>query len=219
MKIASDIQNLIDEKVLIENEEREPSGRLAAGKLGWPEQWWMLWYHKVPQKPLDAYTLRKFQRGKDVENRIVEWVKPDEEQKEVSYRNVIGFADMVIDGKPYEVKSVTNMAFKHIQKEGVKPSHRLQAELYAKGIRADTFYVCYVASDDYRVLTFEEKVTDEVDKVIDRYEELVKIGTVPAFEAKEKWQGMANYNAYPEWMKLTEKEIAEKLKTLPTGET
>jgi len=217
MKVNPTITQLIDKAVLAAREEREPSGRLSAGKLGYPLQWQMLHYFKVQGAPIDEYTLRKFQRGKDVEDRIVEWVQPEEKQKLLWYRDIIGFADMVIGGVPYEVKSVTNMAFKYKQKEGVSLSHKLQAMHYAKALGVDTFYVVYVASDDYRTLCFEEKVTDEVDAVIDRYEAQVKLGTIPAFEAIEKWQSNPEYNSYAEWMKLDEKQIAERLDVIKSG--
>ena len=90
-------------------------------------------------------------------------------------------------------------------------SHRLQGELYAKALGFDTFGVCYVASDDYRTLCFEETVGDEVDAVIDRYEAQVKLGSVPVFESDEKWQTMKLYNPYYEWMRLNEGEIMVRL--------
>lgn len=211
MKINPKIHQIIDKAVLAGRENREPSGRLAAGKLGWPLQHQMLHYYKVPQEPVDEYTLRKFQRGKDVEDRIVDWVNPDAKQVPVEYRGVVGVVDMVIDGLPYEVKSVTNMAFKHIQKDGVKLGHKLQAMHYAKALGKDTFHVCYVASDDYRTLCIEESVTDEVDNVIDQYEEQVETGIVPVFIVREAWQANIKYNSYPAWMGLNEEEIAEKL--------
>lgn len=210
MKVNPQIQEIIAAKVLAESVEKEPSGRLSAGRLGWPIQWMILHTLKVPQKKVDEYTLRKFQRGKDVEERIMKWLSLDKTQVEVEYRGVVGFVDAVLD-YPIEVKSVTNMAFKHIQKEGPKRGHKLQAMLYAKALGSDTFGVAYVASDDYRVLCFEEKVTDELDKVIDRYEAQMKLGTVPVFEAEEKWHSMKDYCIYPDWMDLNEEQIAQKL--------
>ena len=212
MKINPKIQELIAAKVLENREERETSGRLAASRLGWPLQWMMLHYYKVPQKPIDEYTLRKFQRGTDVEDRIMQWLAPSKEQmqKEVEYRNVVGFADVVLE-YPIEVKSITNMAFKYKQKEGPSRGHKLQGELYAKALGFDKFAVAYVASDDYRVLCFEEDVSGDVDTVIDAYEAQVKSGIVPVFKAEEKWHGMEEYNPYYEWQKLSEEEIADKL--------
>lgn len=213
MKVNPRIQEIIAQKVIEANEEREPSGRLSASRLGLPLQWQMLHYFKVPPKKVDEYTLRKFVRGKDVEDRIMKFLATSEDKMQVpvSYRGVVGIMDVLME-YPIEVKSVTNMAFKHIQKEGSKYGHRLQGELYAKALGYDTFGVAYVASDDYRVLCFEERVTNEVDKVIDEYEAQVKKGTVPVFTPKEKWHADVKYSPYPEWAKLTEEEIAEKLK-------
>lgn len=215
MKINPIIEQTIAAAVIAANVDREPSGRLSASRLGWPLQHQMLHYYKVPQKPIDEYTLRKFQRGKDVEERIMKWLAPDPSkmQVEVSYRNVVGIMDVLLE-YPIEVKSCTNLAFKFKQKEGSSRGHRLQGELYAKSLGFDTFGVAYVASDDYRVLCFEEAVTDETDKVIDRYEAQVALGTVPVFVAEEKWQADPKYNPYPEWMELSEQEIAAKLEAL-----
>lgn len=212
MKVNPIIQELIEAKVLSENVDKEPSGRLSASRLGWPLQWQMLHYFKVPQKPIDVYTLMKFARGNDVEERIMKWLSPapDKMQVPVTYRDVVGFADVVLE-YPVEVKSVTNRAFTYIQKEGTKRGHRLQGELYAKALGYDKFAVAYVASDDYRVLCFEEEVTDEVDTVIDTYNAQVEAGMVPIFVATEKWQSDKKYNGYPDWMDLTEEQIAEKL--------
>lgn len=214
MKINPIIEETIAKKVLAAQAERdrEPSGRLSAGRLGQPLQWQMLHHYKVPPKPIDEYTLRKFQRGNDVEDRIMKWLAPSEDKMQVpvEYRGVVGVADVVLE-YPFEIKSVTNLAFKYKQKEGPSLGHRLQAELYAKALGFDKFAVAYVASDDYRVLAFEEQVTGDVDEVIDAYERQVALGIVPVFEAKEKWNALPDYCAYPEWMKLSAPEIAAKL--------
>jgi hypothetical protein len=209
-KVNPIIQEKIAEAVLANAEEKEVSGRLSASRLGWPIQWQMLHYFKVSVPKLDEYTLRKFVRGKDVEDRVVSWLKAEKTQVPVDYRGVVGFCDLILD-YPIEVKSVTNMAFKHIQKEGAKRGHKLQGELYAKGLGFDCFAIAYVASDDYRVLCLEYPVLDEVDKVIDRYEAQLKIGEVPVFVAEEKWQEMAKYSTYPDWANLTQEEINKKL--------
>lgn len=212
MKVNPIIEDTIRAKVLAENNEREPSGRLSASRLGWPLQWMMLHYYKVPPLKPDEYTLRKFVRGSDVEKRIMEWLSPAQEKMQVPvmYRGVSGITDVILE-YPIEVKSTTNLAFQHKQKDGASRSHRLQAELYAKALGNDVCAVAYVASDDYRVLCLEYPVTDEVDKVIDEYDAQLKTGIVPVFEAKEDWQKLKKYNIYPEWMKLTEEEIAKKL--------
>lgn len=215
MKIDTTIQEAIAKKVLAERDanERTPSGVLSASKLGWPLQWQMLYRLGVPEKKPDEYTLRKFVRGNDVEDRIIGWIQPEQKQVKVEYRGVRGVVDMIMD-YPVEVKSVTNMAFKHLQKEGAKRGHRLQAELYAKALNSQKYVIAYVASDDYRVLCIEFETSDMVDKVIDRYDAQVKLGTVPIFAEEEKWHADPKYSPYPEWMKLNDKQIAEKLETI-----
>ena len=209
------IEETIAKKLLAEREEREPSGRLSASRLGWPLQWQILHHLKVEPSPIDEYTLRKFQRGKDVEDRIIAWMEPRDEQTQVEcdYRGVVGYCDLLLQ-YPIEIKSVTNRAFSYIQKEGVKRGHKLQGELYAKALGFDTFGVAYVASDDYRVLTFEETVTDEVDQVIDRYNKQLELKQVPVFEKEEVWQDNPMYSTYPEWTRLSREQIDEKLKEL-----
>ena len=215
MTVNPIIEETIAKKILSEREDREPSGRMSASRLGWPLQWQMLHTLKVEPVPLDEYTLRKFQRGHDVEDRVVSWLDLQEDQKQVecNYRDVVGFCDIIMQ-YPIEIKSVTNRAFSYLQKEGTKRGHRLQGELYAKALGFDKFGVAYVASDDYRVLCFEEEVTDEVDQVIDRYEAQLKKKQVPVFEAEEVWQGDKKYNNYPDWMKLSQEEIDEVIKNL-----
>lgn len=200
--------------------EKEPSGRLSASRLGWPLQWQMLHHYKIPSRPVDEYTLRLFQRGKDVEERIMSWIAtaPANMQMPVEYRGVVGVMDVLLD-YPVEVKSVKNSAFKYKEVEGPSFGHRMQGMLYAKATGYDKFGIAYVASDDYRVLCFEEEVTDEVDKIIDEYEQQLILGTVPIFAAKEEWQGIAKYSTYPEWMKLNEEEIANKLLELGIATT
>jgi hypothetical protein len=173
----------------------------------------MLHYYKVPQRPVDEFTLRKFARGNDVEQRIVQWVEPKRYQEACSYRGVAGIADMVLE-YPIEIKSTTNMAFKYKAKEGPSLGHKLQGELYAKALGYDKFAIAYVASDDYRVLCFEEEVTGNVDKIIDEYEAQVATGQVPVFVAREKWHEKEDYNPYFEWMKLDDKGIADKLSSM-----
>jgi len=213
MQINTKIQEEIARQVLANADEREPSGRLSASRLGHPLQWQMLHHLKIPTKKHDEFTLRKFARGKDVEDRVVHWMRPDKYQVPVEYRGVVGIADMVLD-YPIEVKSVTNANFKRLQVSGIKRGHRLQGELYAKALGFDRFAIAYVASDDYRVLCIEEEVTDDTDKIIDEYEAQLMTGAVPIFKPLEKWHELKAYNPYPEWMKLDEEEIANKLSSM-----
>jgi len=212
-----------DEK---ERKEHQSSGKLTASALGKPLQWQILKVMGVPQKEIDPYVLRKFQRGKDVENWLVDRIPAKRyTQHPVEYRGVVGFADIVVssgnyDAKvgelPEEVKSVTNLKFKNIQKTGeADRSHILQACLYALGMEHSHFGIIYIASDDYRILNYVYKTSDykaEVDRIIDRFDAQRATGKAPVFVAEEKWQENQMYQDYPEFSKLTQEEIDIKIK-------
>jgi len=201
-----------------EREDHNPSGRLSAGSLGKPLQWQILHYLNVPGKEFDEYVLRKFTRGKDIESWFLFQV-PNvvEQQKEVLYREVIGYVDAMVDTKdcdfnlgviPCEIKSVTNMKYKHLSKQNTADrSHKLQAGLYALATGSEHFCVNYIASDDLRVLTYvfdTEDVKDEIDEIITRFDDQVAKQTVPLFEPVEKWQGKQDYNDYPKYASIVE---------------
>lgn len=229
--IDQTIDREIGEKLKVKNEiERTNhilSGKFSASMLGNPIQWNILKMVGVPAKEIDEYTLRKFKRGKDIEEWLISHMKSVvDSQKPVSYRGWIGFIDALVDTKdyefqfgiiPHEIKSVTNMAFKYITKEAeAKMGHKLQGGFYALGEKSTHFAIDYVASDDLRVHSFvypTEEIKPEIDKRIDENEGALHSGTVPGFEPREGWQKMVEYNNYPDWVNLTPEQIEEKLRT------
>lgn len=232
MKQDNTIQNTIAANLIAENQAHEAahvsSGKLSASKLGWPTQWQILNTLRVETAPLDEYTLRKFLRGRTVEDWLVTQV-PDviTTQKSVEYRDTIGYVDIVVDTKnfenklgiiPLEVKSITNAKFKTLEKINKPDEHHcLQACLYALAMAKDHFLISYVASDDLRVKTFVVKTTDykdQVEAIIDEYKKALNSKIVPVFKSLYKWQESKIYNQYPDWMELTAEEIADKMKRL-----
>jgi hypothetical protein len=221
------IDRKISEQLALKNSEErknhKSSGKLSASMLGWPLQWQILKSLGVPQKEVDEYTLRKFLRGKQVEDWVVSYLEPIETQKFCEYKGSIGYADAICDTKdwdfkngiiPVEVKSVTNMKFKRIEK-GADRSHLLQGALYALGLKSPKFAVLYVASDDYRISLSEydvEAFRGEIEGIIAEFDSQIAQKVVPEFLPKEKWQGDLKYNMYPEWSELKEKELEIKLK-------
>lgn len=220
------VAKIVMEENAKERENHIPSGKLSASILGFPLQWQILKNIGI-EDPMDEYTLRKFQRGRDVEDRVVGWI-PNiiETQIEVEYRGVVGFADAIVDMKdhdlkkgviPHEIKSVVNAYFKWIKKdEQPSRSHKLQATLYALALGYEFSAIDYVASDDYRILTFVFPVTDckeEIDQIITDYYQQMSKRVVPIFEPKEPWHTKPDYQKYYEFKDLTEKEIEELLKT------
>ena len=224
------IDRLIGKKLLaknkIERENHKPSGKFSASMLGNPLQWNILKMIGVPAKEIDEYTLRKFKRGKDIEEWLIEHMKDVvATQEPVEYRGWIGYLDAEVDSKdyefpfglvPHEIKSVTNMAFKYIVKDTeAKRGHKLQGGFYAVGRERSHYAVDYVASDDLRVHSFVYPIVDikdDIDSIIDENEDALKSGKVPVFEAREKWQENKTYCNYPDFMDLTAEKIEEKLK-------
>lgn len=225
MIIEQSIDRNIDQ-VLLERDKAErdahvSSGKLTASGLGMPLQWQVLKALGIGVRVVDGYTLRKFARGKSVEEWITQFVPGIiVGQDPVSYRGVPGFVDLVVDTTDYdfnvgvmslEIKSVTNAKFKRISTMGeADEGHRLQAGLYALAKGTTHYAVMYVASDDYRVLTFVYEVKDikaQIDQIIDTFDAQMAKQEVPVFVPRYKWQADLTYCMYPEWMSLTEKEI------------
>ena len=168
--------------------------------------------------------LRKFFRGNQIEDWAVSEI-PDviERQKLVEYRNCIGFADAIVDTKdwdfkvgiiPAEIKSVANAKFRRIiSGGGADKGHILQACYYALGLEKEQFAVVYVASDDLRLQVYLYETKDykqEIDGIIEEFDKAMSSGTIPEFEAREKWQSNILYCKYPEFMKLNKEELLLK---------
>ena len=239
MKIEEAINRAIDSRLVAQNKLREKlhnsSGKLSASKLGDPVQWQILHTLGVSKKELDPYTLRKFLRGNDVESWLVDFV-PGLVSKQLflQYRDVVGYADTVVDTKDYdfnlgvvplEIKSVTNANYKWIKKgSGPNEGHQLQAAFYGLAMEAEQALLAYVASDDYRVKCFVVEVADyreKIDGIIDRYNEAKTVwekeGLIPVFEPVEKWQENKKYNSYSDFIGLSGKEAGDLVRKLLEG--
>lgn len=203
----------------------KPSGKLSASSLGEPLQWQVLKTLGVGTRQIDDYTLRKFEVGRDTEEwflkRCAEGVK--ERQKFLEYRGAIGYADAIVETEvntpngvqkmaiPLEVKSTSNAKFKHILKRAsADENHKLQAAFYALAYGSPYYALTYIATDDRRTHTWvfatadmEEKVTNSI---LD-YDAQMALGVVPVFVPKLEWQAKPEYNKFPEWSGLSEKEI------------
>lgn len=216
----------VSAKNALERAGHKSSGKLSASSLNSPLQWQILHSLGVEGKEVDNYTLRKFLRGKQVEDWYVSEINPVEKQKFVEYRNAVGYIDAIMDTKdwdfpfgviPVEIKSTSNAKFKRVEKQGADHGHILQACFYAVALQVPHFAVSYVATDDYRIKTYvldTHDYKDEIDEIITTYDEAKKVGVIPVFKAREKWQENPEYNSYSEWMGLDEGELAEKLKEI-----
>lgn len=230
MTKSSFLDKYIEETLTKRNEEQRKnhisSGKLSASMLGNPTQWQILKNIGIPQEPLGEYVVRKFLRG----NHVEDWLRslmPGIVNQEtfVEYKDVVGYVDADVDMKdwklekvkgiiPHEIKSTANAAFRWIKKDGPKKSHQLQGTLYALAMDAKHFILHYIASDDYRVESFIEETKDfekEVHEIIEEYNKHRDVGTVPVFEAKEKWQENEKYNNYLDFAELSQDEVLKKI--------
>lgn len=231
MYLVQGFERAITQKLRTEDEmqqaTRTPSGKLSASMLGEPLQWQVLKSLGVGQRVVDDYVLRKFARGRDTEEWYLNQLEPCVKNRQalVTYRGAIGFYDALVDtavykGKfgviPLEIKSVTNAKFKNIiNRRQPDEHHLLQGAFYALGLDNPNFGLSYIASDDYRTITwiFEAKdYKEKIDGIIDRYEAAMAAKTVPVFEAVYPWQKKLEYNKFPEWMDLDQKAINLALK-------
>lgn len=225
------INNLIDKRLREENDRERSrhisSGKLSASRLGDPLQWQILNSLGAETAEIDSYTLRKFRRGKDVEAWMCEQLNPLDSQIAVSYRDVVGVVDALVDTKdwefpngviPVEIKSVTNTKYKRInQRKEPDEGHLLQAGLYGLALKSEYFAVAYVSTDDYRTWMFMEKTEmfrEKIDAIIEAYNKQLSLREVPVFVPRESWQSNVKYNRFPDWSMLDSDSIRQKLSEL-----
>lgn len=217
MNLDAIISKKLRDQFEAERAAHTPSGKLSGSQLGKPLLEQVLKIIGVPEKPVDDYVLRLFERGKQVEAWIVSFLD-GEEQEEIDYKGCIGFIDKMIDGVPVEVKSVKSSQWKWLEKQGAKWPHKLQATLYALATGASHYQILYVASDDFRTFVYEgltEETAPDVEKIIKEVKTQLISGELPAFEPREDWQGADNYSkysSYPEFISLSPDLALQKLK-------
>lgn len=216
-------------QTLLENEEKQrsldhvSSGKLSASDLGSPVQWQVLRYLGVPRRENDPFELGKFKRGRDMEDGVINDLKqqpiPFEQQVRCDYRGCVGYLDIFLDkDEVIEVKSCVAMAFKHIQKEErAKHGHILQACFYALALGRDEFSVVYTCADDLRLMRFDYRTKNYMDKVnnaIDCFQTAIRLKEIPKFVALESWQALPAYNRYLEWKDKDVSELVEQAQIL-----
>lgn len=224
------LDKYIEDRLNEESKERDvnhtPSGKLSASILGNPLQWQVLKVIGVPADEREEYVIRKFQRGRDVEDWLLYYMKGlINKQKFVEYRNTVGYVDAIVDMRdwdlpqfdtiPHEVKSVSNLKFKRITKTGADESHALQGCLYALAMGTKHFAVDYVSTDDYRVESYLFETSDYATKVEDaitKFDNAIAGKTVPQFVPLLSWHDNDQYNSYKRFKGLGPIEIDDILK-------
>jgi hypothetical protein len=238
MIIDSFINQSIDKRLIEANESREenrtPSGKLSASMLYQPLRFQVLKTLGAPRKELDPYVLGKFKRGNDVEDWFVDEIEHAglliERQKEVWYKDVIGYADAMIDTDkmqcklgvmPLEVKSVTNAKLRQLKKKDVDYHWRLQATMYAMGMEMGHFALAVVSAEDLRPTVYVFKTRElsgDVEQAIARYNQALREWenkrVLPAFEPhpEVKWTQDLKYAMFePFWATAPDSEVIKRL--------
>lgn len=238
MIIDNTLQKYIDAELIKEDAEKqakhEPSGKLSASWLFQPLRYQVMKAIGVPKKQLEPYVLGKFKRGNDCEDYVVNHMKNAgmliETQKEVVYRNTIGFVDAVVDSKgfnfksgtiPHEIKSVTNAKLKRIQTTGVDYHYQLQGGFYALAMQSLHFAINIVSAEDLRINTYifdTANIAPDIEEIITKYQEAIKKWEtdkmLPALEVNPKvaWAVNPDYAPFsPEWLSMTDKDIVDRL--------
>jgi CRISPR/Cas system-associated exonuclease Cas4 (RecB family) len=188
-------------------------------------QWQILKVIGVPPEERGEYVLRKFKRGNQVEEWLADYmIGLINRQKFVEYKNTVGWVDAIVDMKdwnldfgviPHEIKSVSNIKYKRVQKAGPDEAHILQACLYAMALKSDHFALDYVAADDYRTETYlfkTEEYSPKVETVIESFNHALESKMVPTFLPLLDWHNIDEYNSYKAFKALGPIEIDEVLK-------
>lgn len=233
MIIDQKIQQIINQALIEDNAKRAeshtPSGLLSASMLYQPLRFQVMKTIGVPAKQLEPYVLGKFKRGNDVEDWYVGMLDRAgillEKQKEIKYKNTIGYIDAYIDSsklnfkecKIHEVKSVTNAKLKQIANTNVDYHYRLQATLYALALGERYYAIDIISAEDLRVNTYIFDIRDtqkDVDAIIANYDRAMeawnKNQSLPPFEVHPEVKWTANFEYAPfsvEYCEMSDDEI------------
>lgn len=243
MIIDNYINKFIEDDLIAENMRKEAdhvsSGKLSASALFQPLRFQVLKSIGVPRKPMDAYTISKFQRGDAVEEWFAQKLAKAgvlvEQQKFIEYRGAIGYADAIVDSDkmlfkkgimPHEIKSVTNAKLRQIAKgQGVDWHYKLQGAFYALGEGSDYFAIDIVSAEAPFNLTVNVCQTNEmksaVDTAIDQYEEAMEAWrtkhVLPKFAPNPRvaWTANLNYSMFdPEWATKSDEWALKQIEAL-----
>lgn len=230
------LQEKLQEHLVIKNKQKEQehikSGYLSASRLWKSTLENCLYLIGVKGLELDPYSLGVFARGNQVEDWIIEQFDEmgmlERSQTEVVYTTdkgykVVGIEDckFIDEDMPTEIKSIKNSQFKHLDLQGAKMAHCLQACVYALAGGYNKFRVLYVSAEDFRIKEFilftkdyKDLVNEQANKVYDSLnnKELPEFMPLDDFMESARYK---DYTSYPDWFgKYKEKEvIVEKVGT------
>lgn len=240
--IDTSVNSFIERELVDANAEREathePSGKLSASTLYQPLRFQVLKTIGAPRKPMDAFTLGRFDVGRIVEDSLTTSMHEMgillEQQKFLEYRGVVGYADAVIDTDkmqakkgiiPCEVKSAANMKLKRIKATGIDYHYKLQGCFYALAMGTTHYAMAIRSYESTAYLLLElfdiHELKQDIDRIIDRYDAAMKDWNekriLPKFEPNPKvpWTANLQYSMFePEWAVGSDDWAITQLKTL-----
>lgn len=134
----------------------------------------------IAKPQFDARTLRVFSAGKMFEDWLVDKLISQGVEHETQSRieipewDMTGYADLVMDGIVYEIKSKHSRAFWYMVNKGEGPSlhHEMQLWVYLKCLKKELGKIVYISKDDmciqeYPVHLDTPRIRDAVEKEVE----------------------------------------------------
>lgn len=215
--LGKDLEN----RSKIETRNHKKSGLLSPSKFAYTTREAVLQMLEVPAKRPDDRLLRIFERGKILEQYIIDLLEKTTKeqprtQEETSYLKAKGYSDIIWDNQLFEIKSVSCNKIRRIKKENEPQlSHAIQTAFYLLGNNMDQGTLVYIVPDTLEVKEFvinAQAYKSELDyRILNIYEALVT-GKIPEHQPREDWHDKKPYTLYPEFWGMTSKEIRTALR-------
>lgn len=167
------IQKLINEAVS-QNKEPRKQTSWHASSLGSCLTAAYLIRAGIAKKEFDEKALRVFSAGKMFEDWLIgllsKGAKKFETQKRIEWKkyNLTGFADLVINGLVYEIKTINSFGFKFLREGGAKEQHKMQLWCYLKCLKKKEGRIIYLEKDTLAVMEFVIKATDPIKEKVEQ---------------------------------------------------
>ena len=172
------IQELINEAVKREEKDKEQTS-WHASSLGGCLTGDYLVRKGIAKKEFDDRTLRVFGAGRMFEDWLIGLIakktKKFKKQVRVEWKemNLTGYADLVINGLVYEIKTIHSFGLKHLEKNGAKDQHKMQLWCYLKGLKKKEGRIIYLEKNSLIVKEYPLFIDDPIEKKV--VEELKKL--------------------------------------------
>jgi len=165
------IQNIINEAVKKERKEKEQMSWYASS-LGSCLTGAYLIRKGIVKKEFDDKKLRIFAAGRMFEDWLIDLLIKKNEKFDTQARvewpemNLTGYADLVINGLVYEIKTINSWGFKYLRDSGAKDQHKMQLWTYLRGLGKKEGRIIYLEKDTLSVMEFPLMIDDPIQKQV-----------------------------------------------------